>query len=137
MKAAILLVKLRYLDEFTERRRRTAARYDALLDGLSVATPYVPNGHQPVYHQYSILCDAREALKSSLGERGIDTAVYYPLPLPLQPCFASLEYRRGSFPVAERTCDRILSLPCHPMLQEKDVEYVASGIRDFCAVATT
>ncbi len=131
MKAAILLVKLRYLDEFTRRRRENAARYDVLLDGLPVSKPYVPTGHRPVYHQYTVLSDHRDELITFLGDRGVQTGVYYPAPLHLQSCFASLGYRPGSLPVAERTCTRVLSLPCHPMLGEDDLAYAASCIREF------
>ncbi len=131
MKAAILLVRLRYLDEFTKRRRDNAARYNALLDKIPVTTPYVPAHQKAVYHQYSILCDRRDELRSFLQERGVHSAVYYPVPLHLQKCFASVGCRRGSLPVTEQICDRILSLPCHPMLSDKDLRYVASGIHEF------
>jgi dTDP-4-amino-4,6-dideoxygalactose transaminase len=131
MKAAILLVKQRYLDEFTDRRRRNAARYDGLLKGAPVTIPYVPTGHQPVYHQYTIQCDRRDGLKAFLADRGVATAVYYPVPLHLQKCFAGLGGERGSLPVTERACDRVLSLPCHPMLSDEDLETVSSCIHEF------
>lgn len=131
MKAAILLVKLRHLDEFTRRRRHNAARYDELLRGLSVTTPFVAEGREPVYHQYSILCDRRDELVAFLRERGVGTGVYYPVPLHRQHCFASLGYGSGSLPITEQTCSRIVSLPCHPMLTEDDVRYVASCIHEF------
>jgi dTDP-4-amino-4,6-dideoxygalactose transaminase len=131
MKAAILLVKLNYLDEFTRRRRHNAARYDALFSGTGVIPPYVPEGHQPVYHQYSILCDRRDELVEFLRERGVGTGIYYPVPLHRQECFSSLGYAVGALPVAERTCARILSIPCHPMLTEEELEYVVGRIREF------
>ena len=131
MKAAILLVKLRHLEEFTRRRRHNAAFYDELLNGSSVTTPYVADGHQPVYHQYSILCDRRDELITFLRDRGVATGVYYPVGLHRQRCFSSLGYPEGSLPVTEKTCSRIVSLPCHPMLGEDDVRYVASCIHEF------
>ncbi len=131
MKAAILLVKLKYFDEFTERRRRNAARYDEWLRGAPVTTPFVPEGHRPVCHQYSILCDRRDEFMAFMRDRGIDSAIYYPVPLHLQRCFAHLGYRRGDLPVTERTCDRIVSLPCQPMLTEDDVRNVATSIHEF------
>ncbi len=131
MKAAILLAKLPFLHEFTERRRSNAARYDELLESEPVNTPYAPDHQKAVYHQYSILCDHRDELASFLRDKGVDTGVYYPVPLHLQRCFESLGYRRGALLVTERTCDRILSLPCHPMLGEQDLEYVASCIHEF------
>jgi dTDP-4-amino-4,6-dideoxygalactose transaminase len=130
MKAAILLIKLARLDEFTRRRRANAARYDALLKSV-VTTPYVATGCEHVYHQYSILCERRDGLRSFLHDRGVETGVYYPVPLHLQKCFASLGYGRGSLPVTERTCERIVSLPCHPMLTEEDVQYLAECVREF------
>lgn len=131
LKAAILLVKLRYLDEFTKRRRDNAARYDTLLDAMPVTRPYVPDHQEAVYHQYSILCDRRDKLIELLRSRGVDTGVYYPVPLHLQKCFASSDCRRGELAVTEQTCTRILSLPCHPMLGAEDSEYVVSCIREF------
>ena len=132
MKAAILLVKLRSLDEFTRRRRHNASRYDEWLSESAVTTPYVPEGHDPVYHQYSILCDRRDELAAFLRDRGVGTGVYYPVPSHRQRCFASLGYGPGSLPITEQTCSRILSIPCHPMLTDDDVRYVASCLREFC-----
>jgi len=133
MKAAILSVKLDTFDEFTVRRRANARRYDELLADVDVVTPYVPEGHEPVYHQYSILCDRRDDLVTYLRERGVQSGIYYPVGLHLQKCFESLGYRRGSLPVTERICDRIVSLPCHPMLMEEDVAFVAGCVETFVA----
>ncbi|MBI1827143.1 MAG: DegT/DnrJ/EryC1/StrS family aminotransferase [Planctomycetes bacterium] len=157
MKAAILLVKLDYLDEFTRRRRHNAARYDELLgkvqsskfeiqrkeatgqqgneairqQGDALSTPFVASGNVHVYHQYSILCDRRDELAAYLRDRGIGTGVYYPVPLHLQKCFTHLGYKPGSLPITEQSCTRILSLPCHPMLTEDDLQNVASCIAEF------
>lgn len=131
MKAAVLLVKLRFLDEFTERRRGNAARYDKLLEKEPVSTPYKPDHQRVVYHQYSILCDRRDELARFLRDRSVDTGVYYRVPLHLQRCFESLGYHRGALPVTEQTCNRILSLPCHPMLGRQDVQFVATCIHEF------
>lgn len=128
IKAAILNVKLKYLDEFTKRRRTHAARYDALLLDAGVATPFVPVGHEPVYHQYSILCDRRDELVGHLKACGVGSGIYYPVPLHRQKCFADLGHRAGSLPVTEDSCTRILSLPCHPMLDQDDLVYVADCI---------
>ena len=135
MKAAILLVKLGYWEEFTERRRANAARYDAILDAVPVTTPLVAEHQYPVYHQYSILCDRRDELRTFLGDRGVQSGIYYAVPLHLQKCFASLGYKPGTLPVTEEVCDKILSVPCHPMLTADEQQYVASGIRDFYASA--
>lgn len=131
MKAAILLVKLHYLDEFTRRRQAIAARYDELLGRSIVSTPQVVEGCGHVYHQYTIQTERRDDLRAFLQSQGVSSAVYYPVPLHLQPCFAPLGYRRGDLPVSERVCGRVLSLPCHPMLEDDDIEYVASCVLAF------
>lgn len=128
MKAAILQVKLAYLDAANEKRRAIATRYNQLLADAGVQTPYVANGNTHVYHQYSILSDRRDALMASLKEQGIDSGIYYPIPLHLQQCFADLGYTEGDLPVTERTCRRILSLPVQPMLSEDDIRHVAATI---------
>jgi dTDP-4-amino-4,6-dideoxygalactose transaminase len=131
MKAAILRVKLNHLDDFTRRRCENAARYNALLANAPVVTPFVPAYQRHVYHQYTILCNQRDRLKAFLAERGVSTAVYYPVPLHLQECFKPLGYRPGSLPVTEEVCGRVLSLPCHPVLRTDDLEYVAACIEAF------
>lgn len=131
LKAAVLLVKLRYWKEFTNRRIANAHRYDELLADAPVTTPYVAEGQGPVFHQYSILCEKRDLLREFLIERGVQSAIYYPVPLHLQPCFASLGYKPGSLPVCERISNKILSLPCHPMLSDEDLQFTASCIREF------
>jgi dTDP-4-amino-4,6-dideoxygalactose transaminase len=133
MKAAILLIKLKRLDEFTRSRRHNAALYDRLLAGSGLTTPRVAQGNEHVYHQYSILSDRRDALAAHLRDRDIGSAVYYPVPLHLQKCFTHLGYKPGSLPVTERTAARILSIPVHPMLNDEDVHYVATVVRDFSA----
>lgn len=131
LKAAVLLVKLRYWEEFTERRRSNAERYDELLVDSGVTTPHVPEGHRPVYHQYSILSDRRDDLRAFLGDRGVQTGIYYPVPLHRQPCFSHLGYGAGSLPICERVSEQIVSLPCHPMLSDDDLKYTAECIFDF------
>lgn len=131
MKAAILLVKLEHFDDFTQRRRRNAALYDELLRDAGVETPHVDEACRAVYHQYSILCDNRDDLAAFLKERGVATGIYYAVPLHMQKCFASLGYRSGSLPITERISRRILSLPCHPMLEEEDITYVARCVSEF------
>ncbi len=131
LKAAILLVKLAQLDEFTRRRQANAARYDALLRQANVVTPYAAPDRTHVYHQYTILSDRRDELAAFLKARGITTGIYYPVPLHRQRCFADLGYKAGALPVTESACARVLSLPCHPMLEEQDITYVAECISEF------
>jgi len=130
LKCAALRVKVDHLDSFNRRRRQIAALYDRLLENV-VATPFVGEHCEHVYHQYSILLDDRDGLSSFLRSRGVSTAVYYPVPLHRQKCFASQGLGRIVLPVTEETCRRILSLPCHPMLSDDDVEYVAACVREF------
>ncbi len=148
IQAAILRVKLKYLDEFTTRRRRNAARYDELLADAPVECPLIEDHNKCVYHQYSILCDRRDDLRAHLSEHRIGSGVYYPVPLHRQPCFSHLGARAtgglsasagadklpvapGAFPIAERVCERVLSLPVHPMLTDDDLIAVARCIHSF------
>jgi dTDP-4-amino-4,6-dideoxygalactose transaminase len=130
MKAAILKVKLAKLSEFTDRRRRNAAAYDRSLAGSPVMTPFVRDGCKHVYHQYTITCDRRDDLVAFLRERGVGAGVYYPLGLHRQPCFAG-KGGGGSLPATDRLCERVVTLPSHPMLADDDIAYVAGAIHEF------
>ncbi len=131
MKCAMLLAKLPHLAAFTERRRRSAALYDSLLAGSVVTTPPVMSGALHVYHQYTVRCDRRDELKEFLAGRGVGSMVYYPIPLHLQRCFASLGGKPGDHPASEAAAGQVLSLPCHPMMNDEDVEYVARQVHAF------
>ena len=133
IQAAILRVKLRYLDQWIESRRNLAAHYNRLLKDANVHLPAEPQGYQSVYHLYVIRSQNRDALQSHLNERGIGTAIHYPTPVHLQPFFANGKDRRGEFPIAEKICNEILSLPMFPELTEKQVELVASEINKILA----
>ena len=133
MKAGILLAKLAHWDDFTNRRRSNAKRYDGLLASAPLITPFVSDDTRHVYHQYSVLCSKREELRSFLSDRGVQSGIYYPIPLHLQKCFSHLGYKSGDLPVAENVCKQIISLPCHPMLASADVDYVAECIHEFYA----
>jgi dTDP-4-amino-4,6-dideoxygalactose transaminase len=128
MQAAILRVKLKYLDEMVASRRRLAAHYTRLLAGSGVVLPAEPPGYEHVYHLYVIRSQNRDALQAYLKDRGVGTAVHYPNPVHLQPFYSNGINRRGQFPVAEKICDEILSLPMYPELTEEQVEIVASEI---------
>jgi dTDP-4-amino-4,6-dideoxygalactose transaminase len=136
--AAIGRVQLQRLDEITAKRRANAARYDAgLADVAGVTTPFVPAGYTHAYHQYSILIDAnatangasRDAVRATLGERGVGSGIYYPKPLHLHPLFAKYGYGPGDFPVSERLALQILALPIHPALDPDDIDYAIASIR--------
>lgn len=128
MQAAILRVKLKYLDEWIESRRKIAAHYNNLLADANVQLPVQPTGYQHVYHLYVIRSQNRDALQAHLKERGIGTAVHYPNPVHLQPFYSNGKDRHGEFPVAEKICNEILSLPMFPELTEEQVEIVSSEI---------
>ncbi len=135
LQAATLSVKLRYLDEWTRKRRERARCYNGLFaeSGLTeegqVRTPKAPSDH--VYHQYVIRAQEREALRAHLTEEGIATAIYYPVPLHLQPCFRDLGYAEGDLPVAERAAKESLALPMYPALTEDQQAMVVSAITAF------
>lgn len=127
LQAAILRVKLNYLDDWIASRRRLAALYSDLLKG-HVETPSEPPGYQHVYHLYVIRSQNRDTLQSHLKERGIGTAIHYPTPVHLQPFYADGKNRRGQIPIAEKLCNEILSLPMFPEMTVEQVEVVASEI---------
>ncbi len=135
LQAALLRVKLRHLPANTAARQAVAARYDAVLapvPGLAIPARDPRSSH--VFHQYTLTLETparRDALREHLRQRGVPTAVYYPLPAHQQPAYAYLGYRAGQFPVAERLCATVLALPMHPVLTEGQVEYVAETVRCF------
>jgi dTDP-4-amino-4,6-dideoxygalactose transaminase len=133
MQAAILRVKLRHLDEWTSARRRVAARYDELLAGTPVATPYQAPNIKHVFHQYTIRTPRRDELEIFLRGKGIGTMIYYPVPLHLQQIYAGLGLGPGSLPEAERAAQEVLSLPIYPELTDGQIEEVAAAIRAFYA----
>ncbi len=134
LQAAVLRVKLKHLDAWTAARRENACRYEGMLaDVAAVRVPALAEGAFHVYNQYTVRAERRDELKSWLGERAIGSGVYYPVPLHLQPCFASLGYGRGDFPVSERLCEEVLSLPIFPELGEDRQARVAEAVRGFYA----
>jgi dTDP-4-amino-4,6-dideoxygalactose transaminase len=132
IQAAVLGVKLPYLDQWNQDRRDHATRYTELLANSGVATPLVQNGDH-VWHLYVIESENRDALAAQLRERDIATGVHYPVPLHLQPAYRHLNYAPGTFPVTERASERILSLPMFPELTDRQIEFVASAIHELVA----
>ena len=131
IQAAILLVKMKFLDRWNSRRAKIAARYHSKLKGLPLGLPVTPSGFKHIFHLYSITTQKRDALAAHLEKRGIGAAVYYPSPLHLEPCFRSLGYRNGDFPVAEKASRQILSLPTYPELSESNQARVIAAVQDF------
>jgi dTDP-4-amino-4,6-dideoxygalactose transaminase len=132
LQAAILLVKLRYLEDWTEKRRAHARFYiQALADVRGVQTPREHPFEKAVYHTFVILAERRDALKQHLAAQGIETAIHYPVPIHLHTAAARLGYGRGSLPETERQAERILSLPVYPDLEPSDLEWIVENIRSF------
>lgn len=133
IQAAILNVKIKYLNEWTEKRRRVASVYQSEFDeaglGSMIKYPLVSEGH--VFHQYVIKVEHRDQLAGYLKECGIGTAVYYPEPLHVQECFSYLGYQKGDLPISEEMCNRVLALPIDPELQAEQIKYIVSSIKDF------
>jgi dTDP-4-amino-4,6-dideoxygalactose transaminase len=130
LQAAWLRVKLRHLDEWNERRRALAQRYDNTLAGVpGVTVPLTATGREHVYHLYVIRCRERDALKRHLDACGIATGVHYPIPLHLQPAFAHLGYRPGDFPVAETAAQEVLALPMYPEMSDAAATHVGDALR--------
>ena len=125
IQAAVLGVKLKYLESWHEGRRRHAQLYDELFAGSAVVTPHIEDGNWSVYNQYVVRVEGRDRVKQRLADRGIGTGVYYPVPLHLQQCFAYLGGREGELPETERACREVLALPVYPELPEEHVRYVA------------
>ena len=126
MQAAVLDVKLSWLDADNRVRRRIAAVYDASLRHPEVKTARMSSG--AVYHIYPVFCDRRDDLQRFLRDNGVETAIHYPVPPHHQACFPSLN---GSFPVTERLHRQELSLPCHPLMREEDAAQVARLVNAF------
>ena len=133
IQAGILRVKLAHLAEWNEKRRQAAARYRELLAKEEVILPYEPPACKSVYHLFVIEVDDREGLKKYLADAGIGTGIHYPIPLHLQKAYAALNYRKGSFPAAEQSADRILSLPMFPQLQPEQQDRVVKSVSAFVA----
>lgn len=134
LQAAVLRVKLRYLDGWTSGRQRNAQLYRQMLHKLQVPiiTPE-PKPYQTrhIYNQFVICGDQRDELRAFLGEQGIGTEIYYPLPMHLQACFSHLGYVAGDFPVSERLASQSLALPVYPELTPEDITYVCHTIKEF------
>lgn len=129
IQAAVLRVKLKYLGEWTARRQAIAVRYRAGLAGLGPTLPVERSGSTHVYHQFAIRVPDRDAVQQRMGERGVQTAVYYPHPLHLQPLYRELGYRTGDFPEAERAAGEVLCLPMYPELTDAQVDEVVDACR--------
>ena len=131
LQAAILRYRFPRLENIIERRRTNAARYGQLLDPALVYTPPDRNHEFNTYHTYVVQVDHRDALQQHLGERGIGTAIHYPIPIHLQPAAGYLGHKAGDFPECERQAQRILTLPVRPDLTPDQISRIAGTVNDF------
>ena len=135
LQAAVLNVKLRALDAWTEGRQRNAHIYDEAFAqaslGARVTTPVAPPGVRHIYNQYVIRVERRDELRKFLGEQGIGTEIYYPVPLHLQKCFAYLGQKPGDLPESERAAAETVALPIFPELVPEQIRYVVQKIAEF------
>jgi dTDP-4-amino-4,6-dideoxygalactose transaminase len=135
LQAAVLRVKLKYLDGWTEARQRNAAYYDAAFAaanlGEHVTTPRAKIAGRHIFNQYIVRVQNRDALKDHLTQRSIGTEIYYPVPLHLQKCFAYLQYAPGDFPESERAAAETLALPVYPELTQVQLDHVVASVTDF------
>jgi dTDP-4-amino-4,6-dideoxygalactose transaminase len=133
LQAAVLGVKLRYLDAWNARRAAHAAVYTHALEGVGdLQLPRVITGDH-VFHLYVIRTRQRDALQAHLNQRGIATVIHYPVPIHMQPAYADLGYGRGTFPITERLSEEILSLPMYAELTAEQQDYVIAAVKDFFA----
>jgi dTDP-4-amino-4,6-dideoxygalactose transaminase len=133
LQAAILRVKLKYLKQWTDQRREAASRYRRLFEGMGsldrVSLLKDCPGH--IYHQFVARFPDRDRLQTFLRDKGIETAIYYPVPLHLQNCLRELGHRRGDFPLSENAAEESLALPLYPELTEEQQRYVVEQIGEF------
>ncbi len=128
IQAAVLRVKLKYLDEWNARRAEIAARYQAALAGTALVLPAAPEWANPVWHLYVIRTPQREAMQRHLTDAGIGSLIHYPIPPHLQQAYASLGYKPGGFPIAEIMANEVLSLPMGPHLGDDSVDAVIASL---------
>jgi UDP-2-acetamido-2-deoxy-ribo-hexuluronate aminotransferase len=132
LQAAVLLVKLKYLEDYIKARQQVAAYFDQNLVGLSghIKIPAREVRSTHVFHQYSILVNKgdRDEFKSYLEKQGIPSMVYYPLPIHLQKAYSTLGYTKGDFPIAEDLCNKIISLPMHTELDVEQMKYICEKV---------
>lgn len=135
LQAAVLHIKLKYLDQWAEGRRRNAATYErlfrqaGLLDRVTLPATRAGNFH--VYNQFTVRVANRDDLRAYLKQKGVGTEIYYPLPMHLQNCYRSLGYKKGSFPVSEQAAEQVLSLPIYAELSDSQLAYVVDTIGEF------
>jgi dTDP-4-amino-4,6-dideoxygalactose transaminase len=126
---AVLGVKLRHLDRWTDARRAAVRQYNELLSGSDVQVPVEMPYARHVYHVYTVRSSDRDGLQSALAAEGIQTGIHYPVPAHLQPAYADLGYGRGSFPQSEKAANEVLSLPLFPEMTDAQIEAVCRVVQ--------
>jgi len=137
LQGAVLSVKLKYLDQANNGRRRAAARYNQLLNGTpGVILPSEADYGRHIYHVYAVRVSQRDAVLKQLAERGIAAGIHYPVPVHLQNAYANLGYKRGDFPISEACGETFLSLPMYPELTDQQIDIVVAGLKSSLATLT-
>jgi dTDP-4-amino-4,6-dideoxygalactose transaminase len=132
IQAVVLDVKLKYLDEWNKKRQEVAQYYNKNLAGLAIKTPFVPDYTTHIYHQYTLRTSgSNKKFMDYLQEKGIDSRVFYPVPLHLQKCFKYLGYKRGDFPQAEKAAKQAFTLPIYPELTGEEKDYIIQSVKEF------
>jgi len=131
IQAAVLDVKLKYLDKWNEQRRDIARHYHELLADCPVGLPTLEDDENQAFHIFAIEVPRRDDLQLFLSDHDVSTIVHYPVPIHLQPAFSCLGYKRGAFPVTERLAETVLSLPMYPEMTRDQVEYVSARVGEF------
>lgn len=131
LQAAVLRVKLKYLEKWNAARRWNAVLYHKSLEGRGVVLPGEAGGAESVWHLYVIRSERRDMLREHLISRGISAGIHYPIPIHLQPAYRDLGYKRGDFPVTESCAQQVLSLPMYAEITQSQIEYVANTIGSF------
>jgi dTDP-4-amino-4,6-dideoxygalactose transaminase len=130
LQAGILRVKLKRIETYNMLRRERAKQYSESLSKIpGITVPFEQTGYFHVYHQYTIRTDKRDTVMKALSDKGISSAIYYPVPLHLQNSYKELGYGKGSFPVAEKAAENVLSLPIYPELSPGDVDLICETIK--------
>ncbi len=131
IQAAILLVKLKKVDKWNAQRINNAKFYSSSLRNSNLKLPQVTEGNKSVFHHYILVCEKRDQLKHYLEERGIQSGIYYPVPLHLQPAMKKFGYKKGDFPIAESLALQNLSIPVYPELTVDEKRYIVKSIQEF------
>lgn len=131
IQAAVLRVKLKYLDAWNRRRQKIATYFNEQLKNSGLKTPFVPEYTTHIYHQYVLRLESiNTKVIEHLNDKGIDARIFYPLPLHLQKCFKYLKHKKGDFPEAEKAAKHIIAIPVYPDLTKKEMDYILASIKE-------